>query len=329
MTGGKEALSGIINVNKPVGMTSFQAVARLRKILNVKKAGHCGTLDPFASGVLPVCIGNATRVVRYMDGYDKAYRCTVRFGAFTDTEDKDGRVIGGRMPSPEELAAMKADGFSLIRRLFSELPGEKDQMPPMYSAIKKDGRALYEYARKGITIERETRRIRIYECLVHGITAEYGLSADFSVSVSKGTYIRTICSGLGTDTGYGAYAEELCRTVCGPFLLENSYNIEDIERLYRENRTDEFLLPEELAVKDMPRILATPEEAARIRQGQQMDLSQFEGRMMNSGAEKDGIVRHSVFIVRHSVFFEGKLIAVVFPDVKEGREILRIERVLV
>ena len=303
-------------------MTSFQAVARIRKILNVKKAGHCGTLDPFASGVLPVCVGKATRVVRYMDGYDKSYRCTVRFGAFTDTEDKDGQIIGGRMPAEDELAAMKANDFSGIRKLFSELPGEKDQLPPMYSAIKKNGHPLYEYARKGITIERETRRIRIYSCDVHGIAADEFLSADFTVSVSKGTYIRTICNGLGVDTGYGAYADALCRTVCGPFLLENSYNIEDIERLMQENRTDAFLLPEDLAIKDMPRLTVNPEEASRIRQGQQMDLAQFEGRMINTG-DRSGAELH------HSVYFDGKLIAVVFPDEKEGREILRIERVLV
>ncbi len=303
-------------------MTSFQAVSRIRKILHVKKAGHCGTLDPFASGVLPVCVGKATRVVRYMDGYDKSYRCTVRFGAFTDTEDREGKIIGGRMPSPEELAAMAADDFSGIRKLFSELPGEKDQLPPMYSAIKKDGHALYEYARKGITIERETRHIQIYDCRVHGITADTFLSADFTVSVSKGTYIRTICNGLGVDTGYGAYADALCRTVCGPFLLENSYNIEDIERLVNENRTDVFLLPEELAVKDMPQLHVNPEEAQRIRQGQQMDLAQFEGRIRNFDAAGDAVLHHSVF-------FEGKLIAVVFPDEKDGREILRIERVLV
>ncbi len=303
-------------------MTSFQAVSRIRKILHVKKAGHCGTLDPFASGVLPVCVGKATRVVRYMDGYDKSYRCTVRFGAFTDTEDRDGKVVGGRMPSPEKLAALKAEDFSRIRRLFSELPGEKDQLPPMYSAIKKDGHALYEYARKGITIERETRRIRIHGCLLHGITAEEYLAADFTVSVSKGTYIRTICNGLGVDTGFGAYADALCRTVCGPFLLENSYNIEDIERLMLENRTDEFLLPEELAVRDMPRLIVNPEEASRIRLGQQMDLAQFDGRIRNSGVAESAALHYSVF-------FDGKLIAVVFPDEKEGREILRIERVLV
>lgn len=303
-------------------MTSFQAVSRIRRILNVKKAGHCGTLDPFASGVLPVCVGKATRVVRYMDGYDKSYRCTVRFGAFTDTEDKDGEIIGGREPAPEELAAMKADDFSRIRELFSRLPGEMDQLPPMYSAIKKDGHKLYEYARKGITVERETRRIRIYDCTLHGIKADEGLSADFTVSVSKGTYIRTICSGLGTDTGFGAHAEALCRTACGPFLLENSYNIEDIERLMSENRSNEFLLPEEYAVKDMPRLSVNPEEAARIRMGQQMDLAQFEDRIGSEGARISGMLRYSVF-------FDGQLIAVVFPDEKDGRDILRIERVLV
>src|SRR5664280_2365060 len=147
----KNSFSGIINVNKPVGLTSFQVVGRIRKLLGVKKVGHCGTLDPFASGVLPVCVGKATRVVRYMDGYDKTYRCTAHFGASTDTQDREGKVTGGRMPQEDELERMKADDFAALRKLFSELDGDKDQMPPMYSAIKMAGRPLYEYARQGIT----------------------------------------------------------------------------------------------------------------------------------------------------------------------------------
>lgn len=110
-------------------------IGRIRKLLGVKKVGHCGTLDPFASGCLPVCVGKATRVVRYMDGYDKEYRCTVCFGSFTDTQDCEGKVIGGRNPSAEELSLMKANDFADIRKLFFDLPGDREQLPPMYLSL--------------------------------------------------------------------------------------------------------------------------------------------------------------------------------------------------
>jgi len=173
-------------VDKPVGLTSFQVVGKIRKLLGVKKVGHCGTLDPFASGVLPVCVGKATRVVRYMDGYDKSYRCTVNFGAFTDTQDREGKVIGGREPSFDEFERMKANDFADLRKLFSELDGEKEQMPPMYSAIKMAGKPLYEYARQGITLDRQVRKIRIYNSVVHGIIAGKILSQIFHFPVPRG-----------------------------------------------------------------------------------------------------------------------------------------------
>jgi tRNA pseudouridine55 synthase len=317
----KTTLSGIINVNKPVGLTSFQVVGKIRKILGVKKVGHCGTLDPFASGVLPVCVGKATRVVRYMDGYDKTYRCTVHFGACTDTQDREGKVTGGREPSDDELEQMKADDFSALRELFAELNGEKEQMPPMYSAIKMAGRPLYEYARKGITLERQTRKINLFDCTLHGITASESLLADFSLSCSKGTYIRTICDELGRESGFGAYAQALERTRCGPFLIEKSYSLEEIERLYLEGRVSEFLAPEDIAVADMPKLDMNSEESDHIRLGQQMPLELFFDRMLQYPND-------SVLKPRYSAYFQGNLIAIVLPDEKEGRQILRIERML-
>lgn len=316
------ALSGIIIINKPVGITSFQAVARIRKLLGVRKVGHCGTLDPFASGVLPICVGRATRVIRYMDVYDKAYRCTVRFGAFTDTQDREGKVIGGDMPSGEELLKLESEDFRRIRSLFSALPGEREQLPPMYSAIKIGGHPLYEYARKGISVERSARPIRIYDCILHDIWADESLHADFSVSCSKGTYIRTICNELGVQSGYGAYADALCRTACGPFSLKEAFTLEDIEALYREGRTAEFLLSEDLAIGHLPRIDVTSEEAFRIRQGQQMDFRQFEDRIRLTGTGNERIGTH----IR--AYCGERLVAIVLPDDKEGRRILRIERML-
>ncbi|MEI8199432.1 MAG: tRNA pseudouridine(55) synthase TruB [Eubacteriales bacterium] len=318
----KNSFSGIINVNKPVGLTSFQVVGRIRKLLGVKKVGHCGTLDPFASGVLPVCVGKATRVVRYMDGYDKTYRCTVHFGASTDTQDREGKVTGGRMPSQVELEQMKTDDFAALRKLFSDLDGDKDQMPPMYSAIKMAGRPLYEYARQGITLERQTRQIRIYNCEVHSITADEMLAADFSLSCSKGTYIRTICDELGKDLGFGAYADALMRTRCGPFSIDSAFSLEDLERLSAAGQVSEFLLPEDLAVAHMPRFEVSEEEAAHIRLGQQMPLEIFEDRMILTDTDEMHIKPH------FCAYYSGQLLAIVLPDEKEGRNILRIERML-
>ncbi len=317
----KTPLSGIININKPVGITSFQVVGRIRKLLGVKKVGHCGTLDPFASGVLPVCVGKATRVVRYMDGYDKTYRCTVHFGAFTDTQDKEGKVIGGREPSNTELEQMRENDYSDLRRLFSGLNGDKEQLPPMYSAIKMAGRPLYEYARNGITLERQTRKIHLYDCQLHEITSKEGLLADFSLSCSKGTYIRTICDELGSESGFGAYAQELERTRCGPFRIEESYSLEEIERLLSEDRISEFLMSDDIAVAHMPRLEMTKEESAHIMLGQQMPLESFMDRM----PEYQGLDDQQP---HYSAYYQGSLIAIVLPDEKEGRQILRIERML-
>lgn len=318
----KNSFSGIINVNKPVGLTSFQVVGKIRKLLGVKKVGHCGTLDPFASGVLPVCVGKATRVVRYMDGYDKTYRCTAHFGASTDTQDREGKVTGGRMPSQDELERMKADDFAALRKLFSELDGDKDQMPPMYSAIKMAGRPLYEYARQGITLERQTRQIRIYNCEVHRISADEMLLADFSLSCSKGTYIRTICDELGKDLGFGAYADALKRTRCGPFSIDSAFSLEDLERLFAAGQVTEFLLSEDFAVAHMPQFEVSEEEAAHIRLGQQMPLEIFEDRMVLSDADELRLKPH------FCAYYSGQLLAIVLPDEKEGRKILRIERML-
>ena len=319
---GKELFSGIINVNKPVGLTSFQVVGKIRKLLSVKKVGHCGTLDPFASGVLPVCVGKATRVVRYMDGYDKTYQCTAHFGASTDTQDREGKVTGGRMPSKDELEQMKANDFADLRKLFSELDGDKEQMPPMYSAIKMAGRPLYEYARQGITLERLTRRIRIYNCEVHRIAADEMLTADFSLSCSKGTYIRTICDELGNDLGFGAYADALKRTRCGPFSIDSAFSLEDIARLFADGKVTEFLMPEDIAVAHMQRLEVSEEEAAHIRLGQQMPLEIFEDRLIILETDEKSIKHH------YCAYYLGQLLAIVLPDEKEGREILRIERML-
>jgi tRNA pseudouridine55 synthase len=294
----------------------------------VKKVGHCGTLDPFASGVLPVCVGTATRVVRYMDGYDKEYRCSVRFGAFTDTQDLEGKVIGGHNPSIVELHQMQKDDYSEIRSLLMEMQGDNDQLPPMYSAIKIGGRPLYEYARKGITIERQKRLIHIYSSKVHNITADDSISVDFSLSCSKGTYIRTICNELGEKTGFGAFAQSLQRTRCGPFSIRQAISLEQLEVWVRERKFSDFLLSENLAVAHLPRLEVSEDEAAHIRLGQKLPLDVFSDRLSLLDDVQESSFQQHTDKKLYCAYCNEKLIAVVYPDQSEERDILRIERML-
>ena len=269
-------IGGIINVAKPAGMTSFGVVARVRRIAGLRRVGHCGTLDPFATGVLPVVLGRATGAVRYMEGYDKSYRVAIRFGSFTDTQDLTGTPIGGRAPTATELELMKAGGYAMLRNAVASLEGEQFQMPPMYSAIKIGGRHLYEYARKGLEIERASRRVTIYRAEILGISTDretLEMTVDFDCS--KGTYIRTLCQDLGEATGFGAHAAALERTACGPFQLEQSFTLEQLEAAVAAGGMDRWpmlrnagiLLPVDAALPEMIKITAGNETALHFIHG--------------------------------------------------------------
>ncbi len=267
---------GIINVRKPAGMTSFGVVARVRRMMGLRRVGHCGTLDPFAEGVLPILLGRATGMARYMDGYGKSYRVTVRFGSFTDTQDLTGKPVGGRQPTSAERAAMEAEGFAGLREAVASLVGERLQTPPMYSAVKIDGRHLYEYARKGIEVERAGRLVRIYRADLLEIRADGEiLEATVDIDCSKGTYIRTLCQDLGESSGFGAHASALTRTACGPFRLDGAISLEELERVVSAPAADRWaavreagiLFPLESAIPDMPAIHAGAGAALHFMQG--------------------------------------------------------------
>ena len=267
---------GILVLDKPAGATSFACVARVRRAAGVRRAGHCGTLDPFATGVLPIVLGRATGLVRYMEGYDKAYRVTVRFGAETDTQDSTGVPTGGRAPTAEEAAALRADGDRRLRGLVEGLAGERMQTPPLYSAVKVDGRRLYEYARKGLDVERRARRIRVHEARLVDASSEVGvLRAVADLRCSKGTYVRTLAEDLGRETGFGAHAEALVRTACGPFRLEEAHGLDAVEAACREGGDRPlaalaalgWLLPLEAAVAHLPAAHADEAVARRIANG--------------------------------------------------------------
>ncbi len=216
---------GFLNVNKPEGMTSFDVVAIIRKITHIKQIGHTGTLDPFATGVLPVCIGKTTKLIEYLND-NKEYIATVKFGLDTDTYDKDGQVI-----KTYDKKITKDD----ILEILKDFRGQIEQIPPIYSAIKVNGKKLYEYARKGQNVEIKPRQVTIYEIKLLEFDC-INQTAKLLVNCSKGTYIRSIAYDIGQKLSCGAYLKELKRTKAGMFdihssvELSNLKSIEDVEQ---------------------------------------------------------------------------------------------------
>jgi tRNA pseudouridine55 synthase len=209
----------ILNVNKPSGITSFQAVAKVKRSLGVRKAGHTGTLDPMATGVLLICLGEATKVSRFFLDMDKKYRARVKLGERTDTGDSEGRIIERR-----DASSVTIEQVERAVRMFE---GEVVQKPPMYSAVKVRGTELYKLARKGIEIDRPDRSVMIYSLIIVAAELPY---FDLEVSCSKGTYIRTLCDDIGKVIGTGAHLAALERSAVGSFDIADSVGLAEIAR---------------------------------------------------------------------------------------------------
>lgn len=223
--------SGIINVYKEAGYTSFDVVAKLRKILHIRKIGHTGTLDPDATGVLPICIGKATKVCDLLTNKDKTYTASLLIGKSTDTYDISGTVI-----KESEVNITEEEVLSVI----NSFVGDIKQIPPMYSAIKVNGKKLYELAREGKVIEREPRNVTIYNIEVIDISLP---RVTMKIDCSKGTYIRSLCNDIGEKLGCHGCMESLIRDRVSDFDIEDAIYIEEIQKLYEEDRIDEVLLP--------------------------------------------------------------------------------------
>ncbi len=222
---------GILNINKPQGVTSHDVVRDLRRLLGVKKIGHTGTLDPMATGVLPVCIGRATRITEYTDLDFKKYRCTLRLGLVTDTQD-----IWGEILEENSTAAITTEA---VREAFSAFRGKIMQKPPMYSAVRVAGRRLYDYARAGETVEIKEREVYIKSLEIE--TMDFAHDSDikkvtFTVECSKGTYIRTICEDVGRSLGCGATMESLARLASGRFKIEDAIDLYELVDAYSSRR---------------------------------------------------------------------------------------------
>lgn len=247
--------NGLISIRKEAGFTSFDVVAKLRGILKQKKIGHTGTLDPAAEGVLLVCLGDGTKLVELLEDRNKEYQCVMLLGVETDTEDTTGTVTNTHPVNVSE---------DVIQSAIMSFLGDYDQIPPMYSALKVNGQKMYELARKGITIERKPRRITIYNISIDSIELPY---VTFTVSCSKGSYIRSLCRDIGNKLGCGATMEHLTRTKVGHFELNNSHTLTEIESFRDKGTLDNYIVSIEDIFKDYPSINVKAEAARFINNG--------------------------------------------------------------
>ena len=253
-------ISGIVVLDKANGLSSNAALQEVKRLYEANKAGHAGSLDPLATGVLPVCLGEATKVSQFLLDSDKRYRARIKLGIRTDTGDSEGSIIE------------RNEGISVsrkaIERALTKFKGEVEQVPPMHSAIKMNGVPLYKLARKGIAVEREPRLVTLYQiCLVEFVHSELELE----ISCSKGTYIRTIADDLGQELGCGAHVIELRRTQAGVFTEKDSISSEELA-LEKENRgldkIDQFLIPMDRAIQDLPEVNLPSITASHVKNGQ-------------------------------------------------------------
>ena len=259
MKRGATRVDGVLLFDKPVGLSSNAALQRVKRLFDAAKAGHTGTLDPMASGLLPLCLGEATKFAGYLLDADKVYLASVRLGFSTTTGDAEGEVLSEGGPLPQDRAQVEAVLAGLI--------GEMDQVPPMYSALKRDGKPLYAYARTGQTVERAPRRIQVYALDALRIDAD---RLEIRVRVSKGTYIRVLAEEIGHRLGCGAHLAALRREETGGFHLRDALSLEALDAMSPIARTSR-LLPADSLVATLPRLDLDPATAQALRHGRVVD----------------------------------------------------------
>ncbi len=247
-------MDGILIVDKEQNWTSHDVVAKLRGILGIKKIGHTGTLDPMVTGVLPICIGKATKLCEYLTNADKVYRCTIKFGKATTTQDAWGEV---------QKISLKRPDLKMFRNVLMNFKGEQKQVPPMYSAIKIKGQKLYQLAQQGKIIERPSRNITFYDFKILSFTQDV---AEFECHCSKGTYMRTLCHDIGEIIGSYAYMSDLKRISSGPFYIQNAITISEFSKLDIEFMK-KYFLPMDFAINDLFKLELKEEDYHRIIHG--------------------------------------------------------------
>ena len=266
-------MNGVINIYKNTGMTSFDVVAMVRRVAKMKKVGHTGTLDPAASGVLPVCLGKATKIIDYIMENKKVYRVNLKLGMVTDTYDLEGEVL-----REEDASHITKDE---ILNCINSFLGTIDQVPPMYSALKQNGVRLYELARQGIEVHREARKITIYS--IENIKIESNDNIQMDVCCSKGTYIRSLCYDIGEKLNVGATMTALERIQNGPFTKEEAINIEDLT----EELLEKHIISIEKALDSFEKITVNEKFGKLLRNG----VKVFDNRMYSEEVEFNKLYR--------------------------------------
>lgn len=256
---------GIINVYKEKGFTSFDVVAKMRGICGQKKIGHTGTLDPDAEGVLPVCLGKATKVCDMLTDSDKIYRAVMLLGIETDTQDTTGTVL-----SEGDVSGITEED---IRKVISAFTGQISQVPPMYSALKVDGKKLCDLARAGITVERKARTVTVYHIAVEKIQLP---RVEMTVHCSKGTYIRTLCHDIGEALGCKAAMEHLVRVQAAGYRLEDSCKLDELQQLKDQGKLSEVIHPIEDVFARYPALYVKPQSDKMLQNGNALGAGQFE-----------------------------------------------------
>lgn len=288
----------VINLDKPRGMTSQEAVTAVKKILHVKKAGHAGTLDPIATGVLLICLNEATKIARFLTDLNKEYIARIKLGEKTDTLDSEGKVI----EKVEKFSVTKEEITGILNRF----QGEIEQTPPMYSAIKINGKPLYKLARKGITVERQKRLVRINRIDLLGLDVPF---VDIRVSCSKGTYIRSLCSDIGDALGVGGHVMELRRIAVGNFTDKLAITIDELGRSVMEKGPDQYfkgsssVMTIDMALMGLDEIILSKEDAIKARHGvsfrhytnkigsRYVRLKDADGYLFGIGKVEGGIIK--------------------------------------
>jgi len=317
-------IEGVLNINKPAGWTSHDVVAKIRRLLKIQKVGHTGTLDPQATGVLPVCLGKGTKIIEFLVDSEKEYDAVLRLGQETDTQDATGKVLHSTPVHYCDADTVDFEGSPLsIPETFRSFVGPYSQIPPMYSAIKVNGEPLYKAARAGKIIERKAREITILGLQLH---ARQGNDISFSVSCSKGTYIRTLCADIGKKLGVGGHLFSLRRTRSGNFQLCDSIEMDDLYELNAKGTLETTLYSLNDVLKDLPSLRVKESHLARLRHGVQIAT--------------EGISSHDFFKKGEALRFldqQGKLLALGFAlqdsddlESTEGKllKIFKIRKVL-
>lgn len=288
-------MNGILCVNKPQDFTSFDVVAKLRGILQIKRLGHGGTLDPMATGVLPVFVGNATKACDIMPDNTKSYRAGFRLGAVSDTQD-----VWGEVQERSDMTVSRDD----IEAVIPDFTGKIMQLPPMYSAVQVNGQRLYDLARQGIEVERQAREIEVDSLVLESYDSA-SREGVMSIACGKGTYIRTIISDIGDRLGCGGIMTSLVRTSSGGFTLDDCHSFEEIQLARDEGRLEKLILPIERVFEKLPKLRLGEAQTRMYRNGVKLDISRLR-------SIKEGVTEYGVY------GFDGGFIGTAFADFETG-----------